>query len=190
MLGGAARALDEAGERGGEVAARAGRPGQRDEVEPAVRLLGGEGDALVGRGRRDELDPAELRPVAGGEVGDDQALGAGGAGVLGEPVPAVRLEDRGVGHRHERHLHPGARRGQALEAGARPHPGGERLLGCAADHRAVGERVGEREADLDEVGAARLRRSGEVGRVGAGHQVDDEPLGHGRNSRASFATTV
>ena len=76
LLGGAARALDEAGERGGEVAARAGRPGQRDEVEPAVGLLGGERDPLVGRGRRDELDAAQLGPVAGGEVGDDQALGA------------------------------------------------------------------------------------------------------------------
>ena len=43
---------------------------------------------------------------------------------------------------------------EALEAGARPHPARERPLGGAPDHRPVGERVGEREAELDDVGAA------------------------------------
>ena len=68
--------------------------------------------------------------------------------------------------------------GEALEAGCRAHPGRERLLGGRADHRAVGERVGEGEADLDDVGAACDGGRGEGGRLGAGHQVDDEGLAH------------
>ena len=46
----------------------------------------------------------------------------------------------------------------------------------------VGERVGEREADLDDVGAAGDGGLGEGGRLGAGHQVDDERLGMGQPS--------
>ena len=50
-------------------------------------------------------------------------------------------------------------RGEALEAGGRAHARRERLLGGRAGSRAVRERVGEGEADLDDVGAA-LDRGG------------------------------
>ena len=46
----------------------------------------------------------------------------------------------------------------------------------APDHRPLGERVGEREAELDDVGAALDRGARELRRLGLGHQVDDELL--------------
>ncbi len=133
-------------------------------------------DSFVGRGGRDELDAPELGPLARRKVGDDQAVGAGGASVGGEPLVAVGLEQRGVGHRDQRDVDasPGLR--QALEAAAGAHPVGQRPLGGPADHRPVGERVRERKAELDDVGAAGDRGLGELGRVPPGHQVDDERL--------------
>ena len=44
---------------------------------------------------------------------------------------------------------------EAVEAGGGSHTGCECLLGRGTNHRPVGQRVGEREADLDDVGAAR-----------------------------------
>ena len=48
----------------------------------------------------------------------------------------------------------------------------------AADHRAVGEGVGEREADLDESAPPSTAASASAGVSGLGHQVDDERLAH------------
>ena len=85
-----------------------------------------------------------------------------------EALPAVGLEQRGVGHRDQRRVaDEGAGGGEALEAGGGAHAGGERLLGGGADHRPVGERVGEGEADLDDVGAAGDCGLGEGRRLGA-----------------------
>ncbi len=47
-----------------------------------------------------------------------------------------------------------------------------------ADHRPVGERVGEREADLDDVRSTLDGGLGELRRTRARHQVDDERLAH------------
>ena len=81
-----------------------------------------------------------------------------------EAVPAICLEEGRVGHRHERCLgHELARARQALEAGARPHPLPERTLRRTPDHRSVGERIGQRKAELDQVGAADDGRCGELG---------------------------
>ena len=57
----------EAGEGRRQLGACAGRAGEGDEVQPAVRLGGGERDPLVGRGRGDELDAPESgrAPAAG-----------------------------------------------------------------------------------------------------------------------------
>ena len=60
-------------ERRRQLGPGAGRAGQRDEVEPAVGRRRGERDPLVGRCRRDEVDAPELGPLAGRDVGDDQA---------------------------------------------------------------------------------------------------------------------
>ena len=119
------------------------------------------------RGRGDELDAAQLRPLARGEVGDDHARRARGPRLGGEAVPAVGLEQRRVRHRDERHVRRGARLGEAFEARVGAHPLREGALGGAADHGPVGERVGEREAELDMSAPAFDRRLGELGRLRA-----------------------
>ena len=53
-------------------------------------------------------------------------------------------------------------------------PRAERALGGALDRRALGERVGERDAELDDVGAALDRGLGELRRLRLADEVDDE----------------
>src|SRR5262245_54422952 len=64
---------DEAREGRGEAFAGPGRPGERDEVEPAVGLVGRQLQPLVGGSRCNELDAPQVGALAGGQVGDDQA---------------------------------------------------------------------------------------------------------------------
>ena len=168
------RPLDEAGEGGGDLGAGAGRPGQRDEVEPAVGVRGAERDPLVGRGGGDELDPRHVVVLLDREVDDDRARRAGLARVGDEALVAVGLEDRGVGHRDERDVDARARVRDALEALGRAHAAREGALGGALDRRALGERVGERDAELDDVGAALDRGLGELRRLRLADEVDDE----------------
>ena len=97
--------------------------------------------------------------------------------VVREALPAVRLEDRRVRHRDQRRVgHQLARAREHVEARARAHAALQRALARAADHRPVRERVGEREAELDDVGAAVDGRLRELRRLRLGHQVDDERL--------------
>ena len=56
------------------------------------------------------------------------------------------------------------------------HSFSERSLAGPADHGAVGERVREREAQLDDVRATFDGGLDELGRAPATHQVDDERL--------------
>ena len=101
------------------------------------------------------------------------------ARVGGEALVAVGLEDRGVRHRHERRLGQQlARPREHVEALARPHAARERALGRAPDHRALRERVREREAELDDVGAALDRGRRELRRLRLRNEVDDERLAH------------
>src|SRR5690348_3549886 len=123
------RPLDEAGERGGELAAGTGRAGERDEVEPAVGLLASEADALVRRRRGDELDAPEVGAIAGGDVDDDDAGGARSSRVGWKAIPAVRLEDGRIRHRHDRGVRDElVHAGEHLEALPRAHAAGERPL--------------------------------------------------------------
>ena len=72
-----------------------------------------------------------------------------------EALVAVGLEDRGIRHRDERRLGQQlARPREDVEAGVCAHPARERALGRAPDHRPLRERVREREAELDDVGAS------------------------------------
>ena len=91
-----------------------------------------------------------------GQVGDDERARAGLPRIRVEPFPAVRLEERRVRHRDERHRHTLVDVAQALQTLRRTHALGERPLRRATDDRAVGERVREREPDLDQVGATGL----------------------------------
>ena len=169
--------VDEAGEGGGDLGAGAGRAGERDEVQPAVGARGAERDPLVGRRGRDELDPRNIVVLLDRQVDDDRARGSRGARVGREPLVAVRLEDRGVGHRDERDLDAGSGLGDALEALPGAHAAREGALGGALDGRALGERVGERDPELDDVGAALDRGLDELRGLRLAHEIDDE-LGH------------
>ena len=102
-----------------------------------------------------------------GQVGDDERRGAGVACIGVEALPPVRLEQRGVRHRDERDADLAADRAQVLEALGGAHARGEGTLRSAPDHRAVRERIREREADLDQVGAACLGGARELRRLGA-----------------------
>ena len=113
-------------------------------------------------------------PLSRGEVGDDQRGRAGACGCGCELVPPVCLEQSRIRHRHERDVDELARAREAVETGPGTHPLRERALGRAADHRTVGERVGERKAELHDVGAALDGRGRERGRLAPGHQVDDD----------------
>ena len=128
---------------------------------------------------RDEVHAAELRTLAGRDVGDDEARRPACSGVGREALPAVRLEDRGIGHRHDRGLaDEGARLGEAVQALRGAHPATERALGGPLDHRSVGEGIGEGKAELDHVGARLDGGRGELGRLGLADEVDDERLPH------------
>ncbi len=82
--------------RGRGPLARARHADHRDEVDEAARLSAGEGDALVGRRRRDQLHEVdavlatggrELARLVGRDVGDDQAVGARRRRVGAERAP-------------------------------------------------------------------------------------------------------
>ena len=180
---------DQARERWGEIAARTRRSGQRDEVEPAVRLRCRDPDALVGRRGRDELDSPEPGALPRGEIRHDQARRPGGSSVFREALPAVRLEERGVRHRDQGRVWAQELAGvrEAIEAGACPHSRGEGSLGGTADHGAVRERIREREAELDDVRSSVHGCRRELRRLGARHQVDDEVL-HGFRRTASMCS--
>ena len=72
-----------------------------------------------------------------------------------------------------------ARRSIERERRAQAAAGRQRPLGRALDHRAVGQRIRERHADLEDVGAGAIERLQDLGRarqVGiAGGHVGDEP---------------
>ena len=162
---------------------RARRPGEGDEIEPAVGLGRGEGEALLGRGRGDQLDTPELGPFSGGQVGDDHARRPRRSGHRPRSAPSrtpragtstssVRAAPRRASRVAARHSRQAFVRMPAASARSRGPP----------DHRPVRERIGEGKADLDQVGAARLGGRGQLRRVRAGHQVDDECLAHRRSS--------
>src|SRR5207253_4622528 len=114
-----------------------------------------------GRPRLSGEGPGLLRR----QVGDDHAVTAGVDG-----APRERLEPEGehgvvVGQEHQRDRDLAAEVATELE-----HPGerdarGECPLGCPLDDRSVGERVGERHAELDHVRALARRLPDEPARV-------------------------
>src|SRR5262249_41160093 len=77
---------------------------------------------------------------------------------------------------HDRHVDARPHLREALEALLRAHAPGECALGSEADRGALRERVREREAELDQVGAAVDRGLGELRRLGLAHEIDRERL--------------
>ncbi len=128
------------------------------------------------RGGRDEEDERPIRCPRGGfeiarlfhgQIGDDEAVHAGGGRVGDESIEPIGEDGVVVAHQQERlgeTARAEARRD--LEAATHGRSRFERRLGRVLDGGAVGERVGEGHAQLDEVGA------------GVGDRADDS-LGSG-----------
>mmetsp|Transcript_13499 Transcript_13499/g.30580 ORF Transcript_13499/g.30580 Transcript_13499/m.30580 type:complete len:423 (+) Transcript_13499:890-2158(+) len=180
---------DELGQVCGERRTRAGHSRQRDAIEEGAGALGQLLDAVVGGGRREQRDVREARRGAevhkllallGRKVDDDEAVHAGGLAVVHQLLEPVREEWVVVPHQDDRHRQPlGACLLGHLEA-VRQRDGlvaVERDLVRPLDGRPVGERVGERHAQLDDVSPAGLHRVhdrhclGERG-VPRGHKAD------------------
>ena len=77
-----------AGEPVGHAGALAGRAGDRDRVDEAARPRADRGEALVGRGRRDERDEREPGGVAGRQR-SPPASSSGRSGTIRPRIPRV-----------------------------------------------------------------------------------------------------
>src|SRR4051794_23156083 len=190
-VGRALGALDHRGEAVRQRGALPRRPGHRDRVDEPARLGADVLEAVVRGGRRDERHERDPGRVAGlahlsglleGQVGHDQAAGAGGGQRPGEHLRAPGQHEVRVEHDHDREAlaEPGADLQDAGDRRARPQRHGAR----GVDDRPVGQRVGERYAELDEVGAAVgvgvADGQRALQRREAAHEVGHERRGPGR----------
>ena len=153
---------DELGERGRELRPLAGRADGRDDVDEAA---GGGADPrpALGRGRRrQQRHQRQPGRVEGGadvlglverQVGDDRPGGPGGprqpANSAAPPWASTMFD---VDHQHDRD--PVGDRAADLERAWQRRPAGQRRRRRGVDRRPVGERVGERHPELDQVGPA------------------------------------
>ena len=149
--------------------ARAGDAQPRDHVEKPAAELRRPPDPLIRRRRADQ----EYRIEAGVDQGRCAAARPPRPGSRAaarrprRPSCASRANTVGVhphhririGEEHDRRVERlrGTARIRASEPAQR-HAGGERAFAGALDHRAVGERIGERHAHFDDVGAAAGQR--------------------------------
>ena len=87
------------------------------------------------------------------QVGHDHAIGAGVDGGASEALETEREHRVVVREEHQRQPHLGAERRHELEHARKRGARRQRARAGALDHRAVGERIREGNAQLDEVGA-------------------------------------
>ena len=151
----------------------AGDAHQRGGVDEAAAGPGDRGQPLVGGARRGQEHPVQpvfvggLQPRAGllgREVGRDQARAARRGQVAGERAHAVPLDRVPVGHDQD----GDARRGDGLDGAQHvgdPGSRGQRAVHGLGDHRAVHQRVGVGQADLDDVGPRRGHGPGGLDRT-------------------------
>lgn len=179
-----ADARHHARDRVGVEVTGAGHALERDVVDVACGDAADFGHALVSRRRSEQEDRIHVRgaqPCGEGFaflrriVHDEHAIDASLLRVVHEAVRPVALDRVGIAHQHHRRrrirLAEGAhhlqhvRRADVLE---------QRALAGALDHRAVGHRVRERNAEFDHVGARRDHAvhqvDGHIGvRIACGH---------------------
>ena len=133
---------------------------QPDRVDEAAGAGGDPRQAFVGRRRRrqhhrlDALVVGRAAPRLGlleRKVGQDAPGDAGLDQPMGEAAVPVVMDEVVVGHHDQRDVDVERRHGG--EHRQRGRPGVERRLRRLLDHRPVHHRVGERDADLDRVGA-------------------------------------
>ena len=166
-------------DRGGDLAElgtpRARDPGDRDVIDESARTREhGLEPGRIGRGgdEADHGDPrrlgqrAQLGVLLGRQVDDDEPVDSGGRRVAHEGRVAVAVDRIVVAHEDEWGLAlaraEAAGEGQGLAQG---HPCLEGALARRLDGGAVRHRIGERHAELDEVGPRR-RQSLEEGERG------------------------
>ena len=153
--------LHDGGKVGLDLTAGAGDAEAGHDIQKSLRLFGDHGDAVLGGGR-DHGDEVHAVPAAEGgklifflvrQVGQDHAVDAdrraGGEKALGP----VGEHDIGVGHEHHRDGHIPAHLPDQIKDFVR---GGARLQGAEVgplNDRSLGSRVGEGDAQLDEVGS-------------------------------------
>ena len=122
---------------------------------------------------------AELVILFGGQVDDDQPVDPGGLRVLKEGGDAVGIDRVVVAHEDDGRLVVFlAEFGRHREDAFQRLPGVERAQARLLDRGAVGHRVGEGEAQFDDVdaggGEAAHDLKARLGRRVAGHDVGDE----------------
>ena len=169
--------------------AGAGDAGDRDVVEEAARarqhprqprLVGGrrgEEDQVEADGRRRQV---QLVRLLRRQIDDDQPVDAGLLGIGDERRDAVGIDRIVVAHQHDRRLAVGlAEGGDHAQRAAQRLAGAQRALRRRLDRRTVGHRIGERHAELDQVGARRRQPAQDVHRgaeIGiAGGDEGDQP---------------
>ena len=144
--------------------ARAGDAGDRDVVDEARGVAQHRRQALVVGGRRrqaDEVEPglqrrqAQLLVLLRRQIDDDQAVDAGGLRVGEEAVDAI-ADRSGCSSPSGRSACRRRRRGSRAPAASvffSVMPALQRAQARGLDRRAVGHRIGEGHAELDQVGA-------------------------------------
>ncbi len=96
--------------------------------------------------------------LLGRQVQRQHAVDADRGGPRHERVEAEAIDRVGVGEEHDRRAHVSAQLLHQIERLRQGHAAGERPLGRPLDHRAIGERLRERDAELDDVGAGAIER--------------------------------
>ncbi len=141
--------------------------------------------SLVGRREAHEIEAHSARRL--GQLGillrrqidDDDPVDPGGDGVLREALRSVAVDRVVIPHQHDRgRLVGAAQLADERQGAAQGHALFQGTLAGLLDRRAIGHRIGERHADLDQIGARCGEAAEQPGRgVGVGiarGQIGDE----------------
>ena len=168
-----------------------GRAGERDQVEPAVGLSAARRmRSSVEVGATSWMRRSSGRSLRPGRSATIMLVAPAGARVGGEALLAVRLEQRGVGHRDERRPDAGA-----YLCARHSRQASVRIPAAAPARRRAGSparrRAGRRRGSRARSGRRRPRRPPRPARASpARHQVDDEPCSCDRLDRAGRGSST
>ena len=153
--------LDPCGDVGNIDIGGPGHAPQRYVIQIAAPELRHLRQPLVSRGRREQEDHVKpplvehrnQRPrLLGWVVHDQNAIGVGRSGRIGEAFGAHRLDRVGVAEHHDRRRAVGlAELGDIAQHDPERYAVLQRPLARTLDHRAVGHRIGERHAQFDDI---------------------------------------
>src|SRR2546423_2094637 len=142
-----------------------------DKINESASVTGNLAHSVLGRGGRDQSDErqrATAKPLlalwigANGNVGNEDSAGSG-IGGPGEGVGAGRQQRVQVSKQNHRHFELSA--ADEREHPVVSHPVLQRALGAGLDYGPVRDRIGERDAQLDDIRAALLQSVQDVQRA-------------------------